>query len=286
MGSSPSGRYSAGGVRKPTIAPLTNSVETTTVILRLPVASIQSTADSVLSRSRSPIPCKALSCRVVGVKRAAAVGNTVMATSIDARIAAEIAMATSESSCPASCCTNATGINTNTVVMVDANTAGHTLLTPSRAACRRALPFLLSSSMLSRTTILLSRVIPIAKAMPASEITFTVRPASSKPTNATMMQIGTPITPIKVVRKERRNRNITPVASKAPRMRFCHTLRTEFSTYCTSSEVLRMLRPAGSSSSAFSRSSSASASRFISMTLEPASLRMARLMAGEPLILE
>ena len=40
----------------------------------------------------------------------------------------------------------------------------------------------------------------MANAMPASEMTFTVRPASNRPRKATMMQIGIPITPTSVAR--------------------------------------------------------------------------------------
>ncbi len=54
-----------------------------------------------------------------------------------------------------------------------------------------------------------------------------VRPAASRPMNAAMVQIGTPMTPTSVALPDLRNRNITPVASNAPKIRFCQTLATE-----------------------------------------------------------
>ena len=76
----------------------------------------------------------------------------------------------------------------------------------------------------------LSSVMPMANAMPASEMTLMVRPAASNPINAAMVQIGTPMTPTSVARPDLRNRNITPVASSAPMNRFCQTLATEACT--------------------------------------------------------
>ncbi len=70
----------------------------------------------------------------------------------------------------------------------------------------------------------------MAKATPAMEITFSVRPASSRPMKAAMVQIGIAITPMKVLCAERRKANITRVASSAPRSRLVQTLATDSST--------------------------------------------------------
>ena len=123
-----------------------------------------------------------------------------------------------------------TGANTRIVVSVDASTAGQTLRTPSTADRNRSSPRRRASSMLSMTTMLLSSVIPIANAMPASEMTLIVRPVASKPRKAAMVQIGMPMMPTSVARPERRNRYITRVASNAPRPRLNQTLRIEAST--------------------------------------------------------
>ena len=72
--------------------------------------------------------------------------------------------------------------------------------TPSTAARKRSRPCLRLSSMLSMTTILLSSVMPIANATPASEMTLIVRPAASSPMNAAIVQTGMPSTPTAVAR--------------------------------------------------------------------------------------
>ena len=125
---------------------------------------------------------------------------------------------------------NTTGRNTSTVVMVEANTAGHTLRMPSTEARNRSSPLRRSISMLSSTTMELSSVMPMANATPAREITLMVRPASNRPRKAAMVQIGMPTTPTAVTRTERRNRNITRVAKAAPIARLVQTLATEAST--------------------------------------------------------
>ena len=84
--------------------------------------------------------------------------------------------------------------------------------------------------MLSSTTMVLSTVMPIAKATPAREMTLSVRPASSRPTKAAMVQMGIAMTPVRVCRFERRKANITSVARPAPRARLVQTLATESST--------------------------------------------------------
>jgi len=84
--------------------------------------------------------------------------------------------------------------------------------------------------MLSSTTMELSKVMPMAKATPAREMTLIDRPAIISPMKAAMVQIGMPTTPTTVARAERRKANITRVASAAPRPRLIQTLRTEAST--------------------------------------------------------
>ncbi len=66
---------------------------------------------------------------------------------------------------------NTIGVNTSTVVSVEASTAGQTFCTPSTAARMRSAPLRRSCSMLSSTTMVLSSVIPMANATPASEMT-------------------------------------------------------------------------------------------------------------------
>ena len=125
---------------------------------------------------------------------------------------------------------NSTGRNTRIVVSVDASTALQTDLTPSTAALNRSRPSLRFASIASMTTMLLSSVMPIANATPASEITLIVRPATSRPMNAAMVQIGTPMMPTAVARAERRNRNMTAIASTAPSARLVQTLAIDAST--------------------------------------------------------
>ena len=57
-----------------------------------------------------------------------------------------------------------------------------------------------------------------------------VRPASSSPAKAAMVQIGIPMTPISVTLKRRRNRNMTRLASRAPIIRLIQTFLIEDST--------------------------------------------------------
>ena len=214
--------------------------------------------------------------------RALAVGISAIATSMDARIDAEIAIAISEYNCPASSTMNSTGANTRIVVNVDASTAGQTLRTPSTAERMRFSPRRRASSMLSMTTMLLSSVIPIANAMPASEMTLIVRPAASRPRNAAIVQIGMPIMPTAVARPERRNRYMTRVARIAPSPRLNQTLRTEASTYPASSAIRPISIPAGPNSSSLSCSTASSIAYLMSITLEPASRLTLRNRMGLP----
>ena len=141
-----------------------------------------------------------------------------------------MAIPMSEKSWPASSFTKSRGRKTSTVVIVPESTAVQTDLTPSRAASRRVLPFCRSISMLSRTTMVLSIVMPMAKAIPASEITLMVRSRRSSPMKPATTQTGIPDIPIRVAEPERRKRNITKAARTAPIRMFCTTLRIELST--------------------------------------------------------
>ena len=154
----------------------------------------------------------------------------VIATNMEARMAAEMAMATSEYNWPASSSINRIGKNTRMVVVVDASTAGQTSRTPLRADSKRSSPKRRCRSMFSSTTMLLSTVMPMAKAIPAREITLMVRPVISSPINAAMAHSGMPTTPANVARPDLRNRNITRVAKAAPIPRLVQTLATEAST--------------------------------------------------------
>ncbi len=71
--------------------------------------------------------------------------------------------------------TNTRGRNTATVVSVDAVTAMPTSLAPSRAADSTFLPLSRCRAMFSRTTIELSRSMPIPRAIPPSDMIFSVR---------------------------------------------------------------------------------------------------------------
>ena len=125
---------------------------------------------------------------------------------------------------------NNTGANTSTVVNVEASSAGHTSRTPASAASKRDIPLRLRRSMFSSTTMVLSRVMPMAKATPAMEMTLIVRPASCRPISAAIVHKGRPTTAIKVPDQDRKNRYSTSEASTAPMIRFCQTLASESST--------------------------------------------------------
>ena len=81
--------------------------------------------------------------------------------------------------------------------------------------------------MFSSATMLLSSVMPIAKAMPARDITLIVRPATDSPRNAASVQTGIPMAPIRVAGSDFRNSIRTRVASSAPMTRLVTTVRTD-----------------------------------------------------------
>jgi len=125
---------------------------------------------------------------------------------------------------------NTMGVNTSTVVNVDARTAGQTCWAPSTAARMRSTPLRRSCSMLSSTTMALSSVMPMAKATPAKEMTLMLRPVASRPMKAAMVQSGMPMTPISVARDERRKPNMIAAASTAPMARLRQTVAMDCST--------------------------------------------------------
>ena len=141
--SSPSGRYSALGMD----AKMSNVIPPTTAtrVNRRDTPPINQSTNPI---SNSPNRCPAayspkrpdgLYCFSVR-NRLHRVGTTSVETSRDMMMEAEMATAISEYNWPASSLMKMIGINTNTVVRVDASRAGHTSATPSSAACRRCLP--------------------------------------------------------------------------------------------------------------------------------------------------
>ena len=92
FGSSPSGRYSARGVSTTMIATLAATVVTIVTSRRRGERSNV----SMPARTRSRSGCSEDRSSVPNDSRALAVGISVIATSIDAKIDAEIAIATSE----------------------------------------------------------------------------------------------------------------------------------------------------------------------------------------------
>ena len=104
---------------------------------------------------------------------------------------------------------NTMGTNTRTV--------GQIRRTPSTAACQRSSPLRQASSMLSYTTMLLSRVMPMANATPAREMTLMVRPVASRPMKAAMVQTGISMIPIRVAFPKRRNRAVGRINQQALR---------------------------------------------------------------------
>ena len=93
FGSSPSGRYSAGGVKKAIISTLAVTVTAMTTIRRTGPAINQAMLASVARRNGpSPLTVVAVSGSILAL----AVGTAVMAINIEASMDAETAMAMSE----------------------------------------------------------------------------------------------------------------------------------------------------------------------------------------------
>ena len=240
MGSSPSGRYSAGGINCHAAPRVSITASAMQLIRRRPVWVSQPTSGRMNER-------RASSAKLVpSPRRALAAGTTQTA---------------------------------NTVVMLDASTAGQTSRTPATADSKRSNPRRLACSMLSSTTMVLSSVMPIAKATPASDITLMVRPNSSKQRKPAMVQMGMPIKPMRVARDDRRKKYNTMVASAAPSNRLVKTLRTESCTYLTSSPSNTMRRPLRCSKSDSIWATAASIACLIWITLEPASRLTASVIA-------
>ena len=141
-----------------------------------------------------------------------------------------MAIGTSEYSWPASSAMNITGPNTSTVVRVEASKAAQTSDTPCSAASNRSSPCRRLRSMFSSTTMLLSRVMPMAKAIPAKEITLIVRSKACSPRKPARVHSGMPIKPTPVSETQRRKPYSTALASSAPMARLVQTLRKLSST--------------------------------------------------------
>ena len=121
---------------------------------------------------------------------AESIGTTVRATTSDTATATATARAMSRNNCPASCRMNRTGTNTATVVSVEATMAPLTSRPPSTAARRRPLPISRWRKMFSSTTTALSTTMPVAKARPASMMTLSEEPRTSRTTKVVTMDTG------------------------------------------------------------------------------------------------
>ena len=162
------------------------------------------------------------SLRFTDRMRAESVGMTVTDTSNDNVTAATIASEMSAKSCPASSSTSRIGMNTATVVKVDASTAPKTSRPPSTAARIGALPISRCLYTFSSTTIALSTTMPTANAIPARLMTLIDRPSATIATIAPTTEIGIASAMMPAVRSERRNNNKMKIASPPPiQMLFC-----------------------------------------------------------------
>ena len=122
----------------------------------------------------------------------------------------------STKSCPAMPLTNTTGMNTHSVVRVAATTAPPTSAPPARAAVARSAAALRWRSMLSSTTMELSTSMPMPSASPPSDMMLSDTPPTNmrKKLAITEMGIANPTT--RVLRRRRRNRYSTAIASAPP----------------------------------------------------------------------
>ena len=77
--------------------------------------------------------------------------------------------------------------------------------------------------MFSRTTMAASTTMPMAKAMPAREITLSERPMAAMATKEPITETGMASAATRVARPERRNSNRMSAASVPPTKMFCCT---------------------------------------------------------------
>ena len=145
-------------------------------------------------------------------QREAATGSTVIAITSDTAIATEIVSARSAKSWPSVFFMKMTGMNTITVVSVEAKSAGQTRVAPSSAACAGATPCSRRCRMLSSTIVEASSVMPTAKAMPAIEMTLSVCPVTIITSTVVSTETGIAMPTSRVERNWRRNSHSTPIA--------------------------------------------------------------------------
>ncbi len=130
------------------------------------------------------------------------------------------AMAMSLNSCPASSSRNTTGRNTAMVVNVEARTAPHTSLVPSKDASKADLPMPLWRSIFSITTMELSTSMPTAKAMPERLTTLRFRPRAFMKMKVPITLIGMAVATTTVERTLLRNISSIAMAMKPPMAMF------------------------------------------------------------------
>ena len=159
---------------------------------------------------------------------APAVGMIVNAIMNDAMTATDITSARSANNCPDISLRNIIGRKITTVVAVDASNAPATSVAPIDAASSASTPFSRSRTIFSRTTMAPSRTMPIAKARPAREMIFSVRPVACMTRKAVNKEIGIASATTSVARNFRRNHQRTPIASKIPINRFVRSIAMEF----------------------------------------------------------
>jgi len=117
---------------------------------------------------------------------------------------------------PATPSTKTSGRNTATVVSVDAVTAMLTSFVPRYTASASSSPDRLCRSMASSTTMELSTSMPIPRAIPPSDMMFSVRSVWYIRANVAMIEMGMDRPIISVLRTSLRKRNRMMVASSPP----------------------------------------------------------------------
>ena len=158
------------------------------------------------------------SSRLVSCSQVLAVsGMIVTATRVDTITAMAIVMARSANSWPSTSRMNKTGRKMATVVAVDASSAPQTWREPCREASVAGRPFSRRRTMFSSTTIAASITMPTAKANPAKEMTFRLRPAAFNMMNVASREMGMAAAMMSVALTRRRNHHSTPTARNIPR---------------------------------------------------------------------
>ena len=156
-------------------------------------------------------------------KRPAATGSSVSASSSESTTATDIVRARSAKSCPSGPVMNRMGRKIATEVAVEASSAGATSGAPAAMACGSVWPSWRRRTMFSSTMIAASSTRPTAKAMPASEMTFRLRPVSCSVAKAPSRHTGMANPTSSVARQRRRKTYSTSVASSPPSTRLLRT---------------------------------------------------------------